>query len=146
MPTSFNPNANSRLFALAISGNELYAGGEFTTIGGVNRTAVAKLNATSGNAFAGFNANPSGSLNGQTQVEALAVSGAAIFAGGDFTNIGGQARPHLARLSATTGNASVPFNANANNNVEAFAVSPSALYVGGSSRTSAGRSAARSRS
>ena len=76
-------------------------------IGGQDRNRIAKLSATSGNAFSGLNPNANGT------VRALAVSGAAVYAGGDFTSIGGQPRNRIAKLSATSGNAFSAFDPNA---------------------------------
>jgi hypothetical protein len=50
--------------------------------------------------------------------------------GGNFANIGGQARLFLAALDTSTGSAT-SWNPNANGDVYAFAVSGSTLYVGG---------------
>ena len=46
--TGFNPNANSRVSALAINGNTLYMGGTFGTVGGQARSRLAAVNATTG--------------------------------------------------------------------------------------------------
>jgi len=65
-------------------------------------------------------------------VLALAVSGATVYAGGNFTAIGNQVRGYLAALDGTTGLAS-GWNANASfaGNVNALAVSGGTLYAGG---------------
>jgi hypothetical protein len=45
---SFHPNPNGVVWAVRRVGNSVYVGGEFTTIGGVTRPALAKLNAATG--------------------------------------------------------------------------------------------------
>ena len=46
--TDWNPNANGLVYALAVSGSTVYAGGSFTRIGGLSRTGIAALDATTG--------------------------------------------------------------------------------------------------
>jgi hypothetical protein len=52
--TAWNPNANgqygNRVYTLASSGNTVYAGGEFDSIGGKARYKIAALDASTGNA------------------------------------------------------------------------------------------------
>jgi hypothetical protein len=66
-----------------------------------------------------------------TDVEALAVSGTTVYAGGGFGSIGGQTRNNIAALDAATGNATA-WNPNADMPpVFALAVSGTTVYVGG---------------
>lgn len=46
--TSFAPNFNGPVWAVRASGGSLYVGGEFTTVNGRARRALAKINATTG--------------------------------------------------------------------------------------------------
>ena len=55
--TAWSPNANANVNSVEPAGSLVYAGGDFTNIGTLNRTGLAVLSATSGNAFSGFNAN-----------------------------------------------------------------------------------------
>src|SRR5262245_56870480 len=114
------------IFAIKVSGDSVYAGGVFTSIGGQQRTNLAKLSATTGAADAGFAPNPN------DVVMALAVSATTVYVGGAFNNISGQARPLLARLDAATG-ALNPFNAQLvpTDGVRALAITGGDLYVGG---------------
>jgi len=129
--TAWNPNASGGsypdVYALAVSGTTVYAGGWFTYIGGQTRNYIAALDATlnTNNATAW---NP----NANSYVETLAVSGTTVYVGGEFTNIGGQTRNYIAALDATlnTNNATA-WNPNANNAVQALAVSGTTVYAGG---------------
>jgi hypothetical protein len=126
--SSWNPNAgggsNPAVFALAVSGNTVYAGGGFTIIAGQARNHIAALDASTGLATA-WDPNAGG-----IQVLTLAVSGTTIYAGGNFYNIGGQDRNHIAALDASTGLAT-PWNPNANQQVDELAVSGTTIYAGG---------------
>jgi hypothetical protein len=88
---AWNPNANGRVFALAVSGSTIYAEGEFTSIGGQTRNHIAALDASTGQASA-WNPSAAGF------VAALAVSGSTVYAGGEFTTIGGQPRACFAQF------------------------------------------------
>ncbi len=102
---AFAPSPNNHVGPIAVSpdGKTLYAGGFFTTIGGLARPYLAALSTADGTAFSGFAPNPSAS----SHVDALALSsdGTTLYAGGTFTAIGGQTRDGLAALSTTDGTA-----------------------------------------
>jgi outer membrane protein assembly factor BamB len=89
---------------------------------------------------------PTWQTNGR--VRSIAIGDGKIFIGGDFTRVRapgstgpGQARNHLAALSATTG-ALLPWNPNANGQVRALHLGPggATIYAGGSFTTIGGRS------
>lgn len=125
--TSFNPIADSTVWALATSGSTVYVGGNFTLIGLQPRNYIAALNAD-GTATS-FNPNANG------VVLALAMSGSTLYTGGGFTTIGGQPRNHLAALNVADGVATSfnpsPNGDNFDSSVFALAVSGSTLYAGG---------------
>ena len=120
------------MYALAVSGSsDLYAGGDFTTAGGIAATNIAKWNGSSW--------GPLGSgLNGGG-VSALAVSGSDLYAGGSFTHAGGIAANSVAKWDGSSWSplgsgisGSIPL-------VHALAVSGSDLYAGGDFLTTGGK-------
>ena len=58
------------------------------------------------------------------------MNGSTVYAGGSFTNIGGQLRNDIAALDATTGLATA-WDPNANSELSAIAVNGSTVYVAG---------------
>ncbi|MEV7009645.1 hypothetical protein [Streptosporangium sp. NPDC051022] len=80
---------------LAVQGSRLYAGGDFTGIGGARRTALARLDARTGAADPGFAIEPDRSRGRRVRVHAMALSGDRLAVGGDFTTLGGLSRPQL---------------------------------------------------
>ena len=127
--TTWNPNANSTVYALAVNGSAtsstVYAGGDFTHIGGQSQNRIAALDASSGQASTLWNPNAS------STVFALAVSNSTVYAGGSFTMIGGQPRNHIAELDVTTGLANPVWNPNTNGDVFTLTVSGTTVYAGG---------------
>ncbi len=101
--TSWDPNVcGGGVNALAVSpdGNTIYAGGEFAFLGdcltGPFRNDLAAIDAVTGAASA-WNPFPNQAVN------ALAVSGDGntVYAGGDFTVVGGHAATYFAQIDST---------------------------------------------
>ena len=76
-----------------MSGGTVYAGGDFTTIGGTTRNYLAAINVSDGSLT-------SWDPNADNTVNTLAVSGSTLYAGGGFVAIGGQLRANLAVFDA----------------------------------------------
>src|ERR1051325_2758353 len=85
-------HADGPVFALAVGASALYVGGHFTSAGGQSRIDVAALDADTGHALAGWNANVNG------DVLALAVAGSRVYAGGMFSKVGAQFRDGFVSL------------------------------------------------
>jgi hypothetical protein len=116
------------VLALAVSGGTLYAGGDFTTAGGSPANNIAQWN---GSNWSALGSGVSGVEYETSYVFALAVSGGTLFAGGAFTNAGGNAANYIAQWNGSSWSAlgsgmggEVPY-------VLALAVSGGTLYAGG---------------
>ncbi len=137
--TAWNPDANGAVRALRLDGARLYAGGEFTAMGGLERNRLAALDTAVINAITDSVWNPSA---GGT-VEALAISGAALYAGGEFSSVNGVTRRNLAALDLATGTATA-WDPDANGAVRALLLtSGGTLYAGGEFTAIAGLSRSR---
>jgi hypothetical protein len=114
------------VYALAVSGSNVYAGGYFTTAGGSAAIGIAKWN---GSNWAALGSGISG-------VYALAVSGSDLYAGGYFTTAGGSAANYLAKWNGSSWSA---LGSGLNGDALALAVSGSDLYAGGDFKTAGGK-------
>jgi hypothetical protein len=112
-----------------VRGSTIYAGGEFSLIGGQQRNAIAALSTITGKATA-WNPNAQ-SFPGIPIVRTLATNSTTIYAGGWFEKIGGQAHTGLAALDPITGKAT-SWSPGAQNEVYTLVLQGSTLYVGGS--------------
>ena len=108
--------------ALARSGKNLYAGGNFTNAGGVAASGIARWDGNSWSALGS---------GADAPVSALAVSGSSLYVGGTFTNIGGITTPGFAYWNGS-GWGSVGPLSGGSRSVNAIAVDGSAVYIGGS--------------
>jgi len=129
---SFLPNGtNGIVYALALNVEGgtpyLYVGGAFTSINGVARNRIAKIDLSTGQVTS-WNPN----ANGTVYSILPDPSGIGIYVGGAFTNIGGAGRNRLARLNPTTGSADT-WNPNVGNGaIYTIQVYGTTVYVGGS--------------
>ena len=122
---------NSYVSALAVIGNDLYAGGFFTTAGGVAANGIAKWN---GNAWSAFGSGLDATVN------ALAVSGNDLYAGGYFTMAGGTPANRIAKWNGSVWS---PLGSGLDGTVNALAVIGNDLYAGGVFTNAGGTSANR---
>ncbi len=113
-------------YALAVSGANLYVGGEFTIAGGArdrNRIAKWALGGTNDTAWSSV-----GSGVNRIQFNALAVSGADLYAGGAFFIAGEINVRHLVKWDGSVWS---PLGSGVNGMVSALTVRGTNLYVGG---------------
>ncbi len=113
-----------RLNATTGDPDAIYAGGEFSSLGGQPRARIAELDPT-GAATAW---DPG--ADGAVEFLRLAPGGGSLFVGGSFVGIGGVPRRNLASLNRTTG-ALRSWNPGADGEVRALAVQGTTVYLGG---------------
>ena len=130
--TSFNPTitggSGAEVTALAVSGNTLYVGGNFTHINGVYRDNLAAFNLSTG-ALTSWAPTAFGTV--------LSISpspdGSEIYLGGSFNKLDGVARTFAGAVTASGSGTVEPWDPVLNNSVTSVAVSPddSHVMVGG---------------
>lgn len=132
LPTIWNPNANQPVDALVVGTDKisyfLYAGGRFTTVGGVARPYLAKIGQGPGAVITTFNAAC------DSAVTTLAFWDYILRAGGRFKHIGGATRSNAAAL--TNGGVATSWAPVLNGIVYAIAPGPSgSVFLGGAFTT-----------
>lgn len=90
-------SASSFVLTLAARAGALYVGGYFTTVNGIARANLAKLDPVMGLVDGTWAPNP------DNYVRSLSLDGSTLYVGGDFASIAGQSRRYVAALSAATG-------------------------------------------
>jgi len=134
----WRPRPDGAVLALAVARDRrLYVGGAFTTIAGQNRDRLAAFDLATRTLTSW---NP----GADAAVRALASftdsnADTTIYAGGDFTMAGGQARSHLAAIAGTSGLAVASFAPGAtSDSVLALDVNAAHVYAGGQFTTLGG--------
>jgi hypothetical protein len=114
--------------ALAHIGTRLFVAGTFDAVGGAQRRGLAAVDATSG-AVTSWNPNPD--QNGfPGSISSLTAAGDTLYAGGQFSSIGGQPRASLAQLRTSDGGAT-SWNPSADGFVRTLTLAGSTVYAGG---------------
>ena len=121
------------VFALAVSGTDLYAGGNFAMAGGSPASRIAKWN---GNSWSALGSGLGGA--DYPFVSALAMSGSNLVAGGYFTTAGGNGVSYIAQWDGSSWSA---LGSGVNAPVAALAFLGSDLYAGGGFTTAGGNAA-----
>jgi len=93
----WNPSADNTVFALAVSGNAVYAGGDFLHLAGQPRVRLAAIDAVTGLSIWSTTSGPNG------RVRALAVTSNLVYTAGGFSAVGQVFLPGLAALGALMG-------------------------------------------
>ncbi|MBG6214541.1 MULTISPECIES: PKD domain-containing protein [unclassified Cryobacterium] len=127
---SFNPDLNGAVRSLAASadGTRLYAGGFFTTVGGVTRYRLAAFDTASGTLVSSWAPTVNAS------VKSLASYGDTVYVGGVFTSASGVARNQTAAFDASNGAIRGWTGNPVGGSVNAMAISPDGtkVLIGGS--------------
>ena len=122
--------------AIAVSGTDIYVGGTFTSAGTVTANKIAKWNSVANS----WSALGTGVPAANTAINAIAVAGDKVYAGGTFTNIGGVSANNIAVWNGT---AWAALGTGVNASVTSIIVKGEDVYVGGGFTTAGGAAANR---
>jgi hypothetical protein len=122
--------------ALALSGDSLFVGGWFSSVGGQARSGLAEVSASGDGAVdESWDPSPDGG------VYALALAGGSLFVGGAFASVGGESIANLAEVSTSgSGSVNATWDPAPSAWVQALLLSGSELFVGGAFTTIGGQS------
>ena len=122
----FNPNTNNNVSTIAVqTDGKIVIGGSFTTVGGVARNRIARLN-TNGTLDTTFNPD----LNNFVNTLAIQADGK-ILIGGNFTTVNGISRNTIARLNPD-GSIDHAFNTTKDGDIHALAIQADGkIVIGG---------------
>lgn len=135
--TDWNPGAQNTVLALAALDTNIFAGGTFTSLGTQTRGRIGAIDTETGTVTPW---NPDAGVTSPL-VRALTVGGRSLYAGGQFTRIGGEFRNRLAGINPING-LSHSWNPDLNGLVRNIAFGPGLAFVGGDFTTIGGRSPA----
>jgi hypothetical protein len=135
--TAGGASSANRVLAIAGRGNEVFVGGTFTNVAGINVSNIARWDGANWSAMGfGFDAS----------VGALATTPNAVYAGGGFTNVIGPPATftvnHIARWNGVNWS-SLGGGVNVNGTVNAIATSGNNVYIGGTFTNAGGVTANR---
>lgn len=133
----WNPNADGIVRAIAVAGDAVYLGGDFSQVGGVNRRRLAKVSAAGAGAVAGDYVHTA-----SRRVSAMTVLDGSLYVGGQFGTIDGRARTRLAAFDLASEDLRDNWTPSANAAVLTLAGDVGRVYAGGRFTGVNGRSSA----
>jgi len=89
----------ARVLALTKMGSSIYAAGDFMNAGGKDAVNIARWDGSSW--YAAGSTSGSGFPFGYAEILALATDGVTLYAGGNFTTVGGRTVNHIAQWNGT---------------------------------------------
>jgi uncharacterized repeat protein (TIGR01451 family) len=124
----------STVNAVAISGSKVYVAGEFSSVSSDSALAYNSVAVWNGTGWYALGTGMLDSYGNAATVNALAVSGGVVYAGGNFVSAGGHAAASLAKWNGSAWSAIPGGLGNTDGSVptvNALALSGTNLYVGG---------------
>jgi len=122
---SWNPPVGGHVYAIAVTGTNIYIGGSFTNVGALTRNRIAKLDYYTGAVLSNV-----WSQGVDATVYALATSANDIYVGGAFTQVGPGTHRYITKLDRA-GIRDIAFTNEANGIVRALYVDGTDIYAGG---------------
>jgi hypothetical protein len=101
--TSWDPNANNTVTAMAVGGANVYVGGAFDQVGNASHSHLAAVNNSDGALISGWNGSVSNTFPQFLNVRSMVATGSAVYVAGRFTGANSAARSDLAAFDPATG-------------------------------------------
>jgi hypothetical protein len=140
LDTGWNPNAGSdstkegAIYAMVISGGQLYLGGAFAQAGGLRRSSLASVDLQTGRVTgwqsAVHNVNQSTAPDQRGVVRKMEIRGSTLYLAGNFNQIAGQTRYNLAAIDLPTA-LPTAWDPEVDGPVNDFVLGTDRMYVGG---------------
>lgn len=127
-PTAWNPGADGQVLALAVSGDDVFVGGQQVQCGGASRPNLSVIGRTTGFATA-WNPQVQGGY-----VRAFAVSNGTLFFSGTFGTVAGQQRTGAAAFTLAS-QALTDWTPVPDDLIRALVVHNNTVYLGGAFNT-----------
>lgn len=123
--SNFRADTDGIVRTIAVRGNTVYLGGDFTRVNGVSRYRLAAVDATTGGVLP-FRADTS-------RVNKVVAAGDRLYVAGTFSTIGGVPRNRVAAVDLVTGAVDPAFDPDVNASVLTIAARPdrSRVFIGG---------------
>jgi stage V sporulation protein SpoVS len=123
--------------AIAVDGDDVYIGGNFTNIGGLTVHGIARFNYGSEYGWhalgSGIGCTPAGCI---PSVRAIVIDGELVYIGGYFSTVGGVAANNVAVWNGSSWSPLMDFSYNGTDGtVYALALGSNRIYVGGNFHT-----------
>ncbi len=123
LATAWDPRSGFAIEAIGIGPSSIFVGGSGRgSIGGQGSHGLVAFDAVTGQHIPSWDPNP------DEPVFTLAIDGNTVYAGGRFTQIGGEARSRIAAIDGTTGQAT-DWDPNASTYVQDLLVSGNSIYA-----------------
>ncbi|MBI1939423.1 MAG: T9SS type A sorting domain-containing protein [Ignavibacteriales bacterium] len=119
---------NGNVYAIAVNGNKVYVGGQFTSAGGVTANSIAVWDGVSWSSLTSTNGVNGVSSSVNPQVLSLAILGNELYVGGLFTSAGGITANNIARWNGSNWSA---VGNGFDNAVSSLTVIGTDIYAGG---------------
>ena len=119
--TSFRADADAAVYSMSLAAGRLYAAGQFTNVNGLDRLGIAAVSPATGAVDATFTP----SVTGTVKAVAASPNGAAVYIGGPYIAVNGDATARdITTLDGTTGATAGPTLQEVTGFVDDLTVSP----------------------
>lgn len=133
----YNDALSTPVGAIAVDGNDVFLGGQFRNVGGVEATNLARWDGTNWWPVGGGVEFDVPGIGTTLKVAALAVAGGKLYVGGNFTRTGDAIDSNVSNIARWDGTNWFTFGRGVGFTVRALVVNGAEVYAGGTIRNEA---------